>query len=189
MKIVNKAIQSEKPFLVSGACMGMLLLILSSTAWSAPGDNLRFYGSLVAEPCVISPEESEIQLDFGTIVDKQLYQYGQTRKYPFYIHLADCDLTLGNTLKISFYGTESPLLPGFLAPDAGSSATNIAIGLETNDEKKIPVNVQSNAFSLMSGDNIIALKAYVKGDPFAVLTRNIERGEFNAVAVFNLEYE
>ena len=133
-------------------------------------DNLKLHGTLVAEPCVILPADADIQLDFGTVIDKYLYLNGRTHGQQFELRLSDCDLSLGNTVRMTFSGTENPKLPGLLALDSGSMASGVGIGIETDEG--VPV-----------------LKAYVKAEQAAIATKSIGRGSFSASATFNLEYE
>lgn len=164
-----------------------LAMFAFSSAMAA--DNVHLYGALVAEPCVIPPGDEEIQLDFGTIVDKYLYQNIRTLGQPFEIRLVECDISLGKTVKVTFTGMENTALPGLLAIDAGSGAKGIAIGLETLEAKPLPLNKSSADYVLQAGNSLIALKAYVQGEPQAIANRTIGYGPFNAVATFSLEYE
>ncbi len=176
---------------------GAAALLLAQTLMVVPlptlaaGDNNNVYlhGALVAEPCVIPPGDEEITLDFGTIIDKYLYLNTRTLGQAFEIHLEECDLTLGKTVSVTFTGTENSALPGLLALDGGSAATGIAIGLETPSAQPLPLNQASDKSLLQPGSNIIALKAYVQGEPLAIANKTIVRGPFSAVATFNLEYE
>ncbi len=156
---------------------------------AAADENMRFHGALVAEPCVILPGEERIQLDFGTIVDKYLYLNTRTHSQIFTLHLAECDLSLGNTVSVTFSGSENANLPGLLALDGGSSASGIAIGLENRDGTALPLNSASDKYRLAAGSNQIALQAYVQGEPEAIRNKTIGRGEFSATATFSLEYE
>ena len=84
----------------------------------------------VAEPCVIQPEMSDIQLTSGlsstnTCICK-LRTHSQTRVAP----ATGVRFSLGNTVAITLTGTENAKLPGLLALDAGSLASGIGIGLE-----------------------------------------------------------
>lgn len=63
------------------------------------------------------------------------------------------------------------------------------MGLEMAGAKMLPLNATSNKYRLQDGSNMIALKAYVQGEPEAMASRKIERGSFSATATFNLEYE
>lgn len=158
-------------------------------AQAAGGTGVHMYGTLVAEPCIIPAGEDEIKLDFGTVVEKFLYQYARTASQPFSIHLAECDLSIGTTVRMTFLGTESTALPGLLAPDAGSSVRGIAIGIETPEAKTIRINKASDKFALRSGDNHIPFRAWVQGEPQAVSHKKITPGAFSATATLALEYE
>lgn len=167
--------------------LAQVLIAVPLSAMAA--DNVHMYGALVAEPCVIPPGDEEIHLDFGTIIDKYLYLNNRTLGQVFEIRLAECDLSLGNMVKITFNGNENIMLPGLLAIDASSVAAGIAIGIETPDAKLLAINKESDRYPLQEGSNVIKLKAYVQGEPKALIDKKIERGPFNAVATFNLEYE
>ncbi|MFJ3264865.1 fimbrial protein [Serratia liquefaciens] len=167
----------------------LLVQCLTVLPVRAAENNVHLFGALVAEPCVIPPGDEEIQLDFGTIVDKYLYLNTRTLGQQFEIRLTECDVSLGKTVKVTFTGTENTALPGLLAIDASSGAKGIAIGMETLEAKPLPLNKPSNEYSLQAGNNVIALKAYVQGEPQAIAERKIEYGPFSAVANFILEYE
>ncbi|WP_129544232.1 fimbrial protein [Serratia sp. 1D1416] len=159
------------------------------SAQAAGGTYVHMYGALVSEPCVIPPGEDEITLGFGTVVEKFLYKYSRTPAQPFFIHLAECDLSLGSTVRMTFLGTESAALPGLLAMDAGSGAKGIAIGIETPEAKAVKINKASDKFALQAGDNRIPFRAWVQGEPQAITQQKITPGAFSATATFALEYE
>lgn len=172
-----------------GARCGVLLGALLFSLLAQGADNMRFHGALVAEPCVIPPGEESIRLDFGTVIDKYLYLNQRTHGQSFQLHLTECDISLGNTLKVTFSGMENPALPGMLALDGASQASGIAIGLESAEGKALPLNKSGQGYLLLSGDNVIELKAFVQGEPAALASQSIEKGPFGAVATFSLEYE
>ncbi|HEJ9059993.1 TPA: fimbrial protein [Serratia fonticola] len=175
---------------VVGMGLVLLLAVLTANPTLAAGEkNVRLYGALVTEPCVILPGDEDIQLDFGTVIDKYLYLNTRTLGQSFEIHLVECDLTLGKTVRVTFTGTENSALPGLLAIDGSSEAMGIAIGLETAQAKPLPLNKASGKYTLQAGSNIIALKAYVQGEPKAIANKTIERGLFSASATFRLDYE
>lgn len=152
-------------------------------------DNLHFSGALVAEPCVIPSGEENISLEFGSVIDKYLYQYHRTHSQTFTLHLTQCDPSVAKTVSVTFHGTESLPLPGLLALDAGSSATGIALGLETTKGAAIPINQSTPAVPLTAGENWLSWQAYVQGEPKALKERTITPGEFSATATFELAYE
>ncbi|EMJ3186642.1 TPA: type 1 fimbrial protein [Yersinia enterocolitica] len=166
--------------------LSILILNVFGAVPVLAADNMRFHGALVAEPCTIRPGDDAISLNFGTVVDKYLYSNQRTLGKQFQIHLVDCDVSLGTTANIIFTGNDSVNLPGLLAVD--SSDMGIAIGLETLAGKPLYLNQSSDDIALDTGNNIITLKAYVRGESDAITQRTIKRGEFSAVATFNLQY-
>lgn len=170
-------------------CALLFIGAITNVVAAPPSVSINYRGNLVAEPCTILPGDEEIQLDFGTVIDKYLYLNTRTQGQPFEIRLAECDLALGKTVSMTFSGMENTALPGLLAIDAGSKATGIAIGLETLEAQPLPLNKESGDYVLQAGNSRIALKAYVQAEPKAITDRAIGRGPFSAVATFNLAYE
>ncbi|CNC53383.1 exported pilin protein [Yersinia intermedia] len=163
------------------------MLFLSVTTHGA--DNVRFHGELVAEPCVIPPGEENIQLNFGTVIDQYLYLNQRTHGQQFELHLTECDLSVANSVRVTFSGKENLNLPGLLALDAASQATGIAIGMETLAGKLLPLNLAGQKYPLAKDSNLITFKVYVKGEPQAITHQSIKHGPFSAVATLSLEYE
>lgn len=172
--------------------MAILILIqaqLSTFAYAINDKNVYFHGALVAEPCVIKPGDEDIKLDFGTIIDKYLYLNERTFGQVFKIHLTECDLSLGNLVKVRFIGSESLAMKGFLSINPGSQAKGIGIGLETLESEQLFINESSSKHLLKEGENIIILKAFVQGEKKAIKDKTIGYGDFNSVATFSMEYE
>lgn len=156
---------------------------------SQGADNVLFRGALIAEPCVIPPGEETLQLDFGTVIDWYLYLNQRTHGQLFELHLAECDLSLGETVQVTFSGNENPYLPGLLALDSRSQASGIAIGMETPGGKPLPLGQAGQKYRLIKGSNRIVFRAYVRGEPQAIAKQTIRLGPFSAIATFSLEYE
>ena len=160
---------------------------------SAPvlADDVRFDGTLVEDACEIYPGDENIELDFGTVVDKYLYLNIRTHSQPFTIRLINCDLVLGKEVQVTFTGNESKTLSGLLALDSASQAKGIAVGLETIDGIPIKLNKAKGYLqALHAGNgNNLKLQAYIQGEPTALQSQNIVLGNFLATATFMLEYE
>lgn len=167
----------------------ILLALIAPLSQAAQPYNVRLHGALVAEPCVIPPGDENIRLEFGTVIDKYLYANQRTHGQPFEIHLTECDLSLGKTVKVTLSGIENPYLKGLLAIEGGSEASGIAIGMETQAGQPLPLNKAGEGVRLVSGSNTLTVLAYVQGEPDAIANRTIERGRFSAIATFSLEYE
>lgn len=166
--------------------LGLSMLPMAS---ALAADNMRFHGALVAEPCTIAPGTENIERKFGTIVVKYLYINQRTHGEIFTLPLTECDISLGNSVKVTFLGPESTALPGLLALDASSQAAGIAIGVETLGGKSIPINQSSNGNQLVQDNSPIRFIAYVQGEPEAIAQQSIRLGPFNAMVTFSLEYE
>ncbi|CAI1553035.1 fimbrial protein [Serratia fonticola] len=152
-------------------------------------DNVRFRGALVADPCTLRVTDENINIDFGSIVEKYLYLNTRTLGVPLVLHLDDCDLSLGNMVKLTFSGTENSRLNGLLAISGASQTSGIGIGIETQQGNKVALNTGSYNQGLISGNNTISLRTYVQGEPDAISQKTINPGDFTASATFLLEYE
>lgn len=172
--------------LVFLTCVFMAIVLMMGTA-CAKDNNLHFDGTLVAEPCVLDPKTTDITLDFGTVIDKYLYLNTRTHSQPFSINLKECDTSLGDSVVFTFKSTESNELPGLLALTRGT-ASGIAIGLERSDGTKIEVNKPTKGFALNSGVTTLNFRGYVQREPTALRQHTIGRGEFIAIATFEIEY-
>ncbi|MEL5298620.1 fimbrial protein [Serratia nevei] len=153
----------------------------------AAANNFKLHGALVAEPCTL--QEADLELDFGTVVDKELYTHQRTGGKSLQITLQDCDLSLGKSVRISFGGQANLALPGLLALDAGSAAQGVAIGFETLQGQPLPLNDWSSDKILTSGHNLIALQAYIRAEPEAIAQKTITLGTLSAITTFTLRYE
>lgn len=172
--------------------MKKMLIGLLAGAVTLPviaAENMRLHGALVEEPCTLLPGDESVQLDFGTVIDKYLYQNQRTLSKPFQLRLADCDTSLGKVVKVRFSGTENPSLPGLLALDGSSQAQGVAIGFETPQGQPLLLETATQDNLLSNGNNIVLIKAYVRGEPLAIANKTIRLGAFSAVATFTLLYE
>lgn len=151
-------------------------------------DNLSFRGVLLQEACTLRAGDEAIALDLRDVSTKYLYVNTRTLGKSFEIHLEGCDTSIGSTATIIFSGAASVALPGLLAVSSESTARGVAIGLETSAGKALPLNVVSDQHLLNSGNNIIALQAFIKGEPQAITNRSIAAGILNAISTFVLDY-
>jgi len=152
-------------------------------------DNVHFSGALVTEPCTLPVADTDIHVDFGTVIVKYLYQYQRTKSQPFYIHLEDCDPTLMKSVSVTFEGTVDSELKDMLALDPSSSAKGVALGLELEDGTALAINKQSSLQDLMPGQNTLSFKAYLQATPSMISTKQITVGNFESTARFILNYQ
>lgn len=165
----------------------ILTVILSLTqqaAWA--GTDMNFYGTLVDTPCTVSPDDTNIQLDFSEIIDKYLYLNTRTHSRPFTIHLLDCNIIGGETVITRFEGTESSELSGYLAMN--DNTIGAAVGIEAEDGRFLGLNKDSRPVTLSDGSVALNFKAFVEGEPSAIRNKNIMTGNFSATATFYLDY-
>ncbi|OAT24998.1 fimbrial protein [Proteus myxofaciens] len=174
------------------ALSGTALLLSALSPVYGIDNNLRLHGVLVEEPCVIKPGDETVKIDFGNIPDKTFYiGAGRTTSQNFAIHLSECDLSINSKVKVTFKGEENQAMAGqgFLALNANSQASGIAIGLENADGSLLKINQESSDIALTSGDSILRFKAFIQAEPTAIANRAIKRGTFNAIATFHLNYD
>lgn len=167
----------------------MVVGLISLPSLSSAADNVRFKGALIVEPCTLRAADEDITVDFGSIVDKYLYLNGRTLGEPLVLHLDDCDISLGNMVKLTFSGTENTKLNGLLAISGSSQTQGIAIGIETPQGNLVALNTGRYNQGLIAGNNTLSLRAYVQGEPDAITQKSIIPGDFTASATFLLEYE
>ena len=166
-----------------------LLLLLTTSRFVDAGAEFNFSGTLVEEPCVLAPEDSAIEIDFGTVISKLLYSHQRTAGKPFTLHLLECDLSLGEFVNIKFLATEDSLQPGLIALDAISTASGIAIGIETTENKLVPVNKPTDNIALRAGDNALQFQAFISGENESIRKKSILTGSIFSLITFSLDYE
>ena len=165
-----------------------LLLSVGLTPSGNAADNLSFKGNLVEEACTIRPGDDAITLELWDVTSKHLYINTRTQGKGFKVHLENCDTTIGDTVTIMFGGAENMKLPGLFALDSGSGATGVGLGIETPNNKPLPVNSVSDKQVLSNGSNVIELKAYVQGEPDAIRDQTIGHGAYTVTSTFTLDY-
>lgn len=174
---------------IHGFIIGIVSFISIAPAAYAdvlPEAEMQFYGTLVADPCTVAPEDTDITLEFDQIIDKYLYLNTRTHSRPFTIHLLDCDVEDGETVITHFEGLESTELPGYLA--MADTTTGAAVGITEADDTFLGLNKDSRPVVLSDGSVVLNFKAFVEGEPTAIKNETIKLGEFSAVATFTLVY-
>lgn len=163
---------------------GMLTVNASQAA-----ENVHFSGALVAEPCTLPDADTDIHVDFGTIVVKYLYQYQRTKGQSFTLHLEDCDPSVMKTVGVTFKGQADDELTEMLALDPSSSAKGVAVGFSMPDGSSLAVNKISPITQLSQGKNNLEFFAYVQARPTAVTAKTLAVGDFSAISTFVLTYQ
>lgn len=166
----------------------MLAAILSVTSAQA-ADNVHFSGALVSEPCTFPDSDTDIHVDFGSVITKYLYQYQRTKSQPFTIHLENCDPSVMKTVSVTFKGTADNELTDMLALDPSASAKGIAIGLEVNEGTPLAINKASPFSVLSDGNNSLTFGAYIQAKPTMIASNGLTPGNFSAISTFMLNYQ
>lgn len=165
------------------------LLIFLQPAMVYADAEVNFSGTLVEEPCMLAPEDSAIEIDFGTVINKLLYSHKRTSGKPFTLHLLECDLSLGDKVSITFIGTEDADQAGMIALDASSTTSGIAIGIETLENELIPINRTAEFQTLKKGSNEINLQIFISAENKAINEKTITPGQLTTNITFLLNYE
>ena len=159
------------------------------SAATAVEDNLYFSGTLVNEPCVLAAEDEVVELDFKSVINKDLYLNGRTGGRPITLRLQNCQLGIGNDIvHITFNGTESIDLPGLLVLQ-NTDVHGVLVGLETIDGRPLPLNKTHDMGKIKKGDNSINFNVYLQGEPQALADKSIGLGWFYASLNFALSYD
>lgn len=164
-------------------------LLLNGAQAADNENNVHFSGALVAEPCTLPDSETNITLDFGSVIMKSLYQYQRTQGQPFTIHLEECDPSLMKSVSVTFSGTSDDELTTLLALDPSSMAKGVAIGLELPDGSPLEINKAAPFQPLMAGNNALTFNAYVQIKPQALSAKTVTPGGFTANSTFILAYQ
>lgn len=162
---------------------------LVSTSYAGE-TTVRLHGTLATEACLIAPEDKSLEVDFGMIVDKALYEHQRWVSETFTIHLINCDVKLGSYVQTTFKGEESAALPGMLA--VSPAEMGIAIGIETTSGQQILINRDDNSGKyvqgISNGTSALVFRGWVQGEPDSLSDKTVQKGVFSAVTTFQLEY-
>ncbi|MBF7997767.1 fimbrial protein [Rahnella laticis] len=169
----------------------ILLFFFQSEAMAGSSD-IKFSGSLVAEPCTVVGGEdgTDVSVDFGTISEKTFYStyLHRTWSEKFKIVLEECDLSLGSEVKVTFYGEEDAEQPGMLAISSSNGVKHIALGIQSDSGVDLPLNKQTQSYPLNKGTTELNFIAYAQASDIGVRNKSVGDGEFVANTTFSLEY-
>ena len=161
----------------------------SGTVTPATGDqghgHVTFTGSIIDAPCSVSPESSDMEVPLGEVASSALKDGGESKPVTFNIQLQGCDVVTGKSVQVTWGG----------ASDANASAADNMLGISGNasgagiklkdaSAKEVVLGTPTTAQKLLSGNNIIMMSAYLKGDGQTVVP-----GDFTGSADFTLSYQ
>lgn len=170
--------------------------VLAVTAAPRAGDDLELlgntvnlHGRIIDQPCVVSPESLDQEVEMGVVDVKELYANGVAELVPFSIRLTNCKPGIFRMAKVTFTGSQDTELSGGLAFTAGIAR---GAGIRLYDVAQSPLNLGSASRGYLLGgaaDNELQFFARVEGHPAALTAKNIQPGDYSAVANFIVAYE
>lgn len=166
-------------------CMAYFVLVLGKT--EAHDGRVYVTGTITDNTCTLSPDSENIDVDMGTVSNRQFYQAGDGSAWqPFAIDLQNCGSTVSG-VTVSFSGTANGRNADLLALVEGADdAAGVGIGIYDKDKNLIPLGQESEVMALSSGQASAHLQFYARyiADGSAVTA-----GTANASATFILAYE
>ncbi|TQI78369.1 type 1 fimbria pilin [Serratia fonticola] len=145
--------------------------------------DVNFKGTLIVDPCIVSTSSAEQTIEFGNIAASTFINHNRSAGERFKITLAECDLSLGSTVSITFNGTAAGQQPD--AFSVTGTAEGIGIALEDAEGKTITPNVSLESSPLNAGETVLEYMAYVQGPDY----KGIKQGSFVSQVTFTLAYE
>ena len=164
--------------MILAGCAALAALPLVATGASFPSTNVTVRVTVVTAACILDPNDTTILLDLKNIISRDLQTGRKQQRQRFVIHLKNCDPSIKNAVVVTMKAENETngLIP--------SSATGIAVGLETMEGTAVTVDGRTGtSFALTTGDNDIALRAYV-----TATSKDFTLGPFRASASFALSY-
>ncbi|WP_323945325.1 fimbrial protein [Aeromonas hydrophila] len=174
-------------------CLGLLIFPLWVNAAADDlellGGELHLHGRIIDQPCVVAPESLEQEVEMGVVDVKQLYANGAGEQVPFSIRLTNCKPGIFRMAKVTFTGSKDAQLSGGLAFTAGIAK---GAGIRLYDVTQAPLDLGTPSRGYLLGgtaDNELQFFARVEGHQDALAAKNIQPGDYTAVANFIVAYE
>jgi len=153
------------------------------------GNTVHLHGRIIDQPCVIAPESLDQAVDMGVVDVRELYANGTGAQVPFVIRLTNCKPGIFRMAKVTFTGSQDAQLSGGLAFSAGSAK---GAGIRLYDVTQSPLMLGTPSRGYLLGgttENELQFSARVEGHPDALAAKNIQPGDYTAVANFIVAYE
>lgn len=165
-------------------CWGLALVW--TCVWAHDG---RVYvtGTITDNTCTLSPDSENIQVDMGTVSNRQFYQAGDGGEWqPFAITLQNCGSTASG-VTVSFSGVGDAQNGDLFAlnKEAGA-ASGIGIALYDKNKQRITPGAQSDVQALSSGAASERLLFYAR---YVADGGAVAPGVADASVTFVLSYE
>lgn len=161
----------------------LLLFVLAGMSSTSADTDVNFSGTLVADPCELHVDSEDQTVDFRNVPSKTFIKYHRSERERFSIWLTECDLSLGDTVTVTFMGTEDIEQPGLFA--VTGAAKGIAIAVESADGTPMVPNIPMRPSALTAGNTFLDFQAFIS----APVHSRVREGDFECVTVFLLEYD
>lgn len=145
---------------------------------------VTFTGSIVDTPCSITPDSADQTVDLGHVSKTALENSGSSNSTPFTIQLEDCDVSTQSTVAVTFTGGADANDSTLLGLNGTASGAGIVIADQSGDQ--LDLGTQSQAQTLLNGENTLQFAAWLKADDAA---GGVVAGDFSSVANFQLAYQ
>jgi P pilus assembly protein, pilin FimA len=165
------------------AMIALCMLALTNSSRVLADTDVQFKGTLISEPCEVATNSVDQTVPMGTIAVATFLHQSRSSPKNFSIRLTGCDLSLGNTVAVTFSGTEDSAQPGTFATTG--DAKGIAIALEDKNGTSVKPDSPMKAVDLDSGDVQLDYVAYVQAQDYS----KVKEGAFESKAIFYLKYE
>ncbi|APC14115.1 MULTISPECIES: fimbrial protein [Providencia] len=163
--------------------------LASSLTWGNNTTSVNYDGTLVNLACVID-DETPIEVNMGSIIDKQIYLHGHSVNKKFNLILKDCDPMLANSIVITLNGSSGNVTPdGYLKFDTGSEAKGAVIGIADDKLSRVQIGKKLSPRLTESGTMSVPLYAFVQGTPEAIQNNSITLGQFTATLFYTINFE
>lgn len=145
--------------------------------------NLKFSGTLIADPCLVAIDSQEQTVEMGNIAARTFLHYPRSAPKLFTIVLTECDLSSDSAVTVTFNGKKDAEQPQTFA--VTGSAQGIAIALEDEAGRAISPGTALAPAPLNAGETLMTYTAYVQGLDFT----KVREGSFESTVIFTLEYQ
>lgn len=179
--------------LIKLSCLATVLTMAftgyaSAETVTVSGGTVHFVGQIVAAGCAVDSESMNQTVEMGQVRTSVFDAAGAVSDAKdFKIILNNCDTAIAKNAAFSFLGQTSTATD-ILAITGSSDGSAKNIGINIFDQSGAKFKVDGSTFgaktALVDGRNIIPLTAR-----YVSTSDDVEAGQANAVATFNIQYD
>ncbi len=165
----------------------VMLFILHFQSCYAESGRVNITGSIMSNTCDVSFPDEDKTVDMGIVSVKQ-FLHGSTIAFPkaFSITLKNCG-PLASGVSFIFKGVPDANNNKLLAiDDSEGRVTGVAIALYDRSKNNIPINTDTNRFSILPNEENIRFQFFAQ---YTATGAQVKPGHANAFATFEMKYE